>query len=146
MEKVCVFIPIHKSDPSHFELVSFQQCFKVFKDYPIKIVTSRQVSLDSYRNTIHQFEVLYIDEKWQKNVYSYNKLKLSNHFYDLFKDFEFLLTYELDAFVFRDELLFWCDKNFDYIGAPWFKGFATEPSTEILGVGNSGFSLRKIKS
>ncbi|MFR6542216.1 MAG: DUF5672 family protein [Butyricimonas virosa] len=25
----------------------------------------------------------------------------------------------IDAFVFRDELTYWCTLNYDYIGAPW---------------------------
>jgi hypothetical protein len=58
-----------------------------------------------------------------------------------------MLTYELDAWVFRDELLYWCEQGWDYIGAPWFEGFyeCTEDSP-VLGVGNSGFSLRSIPS
>jgi hypothetical protein len=65
----------------------------------------------------------------------------------LFSKFEFVLFYELDAFVFRDELDSWCDANYDYIGAPWFEGFANCSSqSPFIGVGNGGFSLRKISS
>jgi hypothetical protein len=146
MEMVCVFIPIHKAKPSDFELISFQQCFRVFRKYPIKIVTSPDVSLDEYLRVVPKFDIVTIDPKWQSSLLNYNKLKLSQFFYNLFKDYQFLLTYELDAFAFRDDLLYWCNKNFDYIGAPWFKGFGNGHSGEIIGVGNSGFSLRKIES
>ena len=62
----------------------------------------------------------------------------------MFSAYEFVLFYQLDSFVFRDELSFWCDVNYDYIGAPWFEGFGncTEQSP-FIGVGNGGFSLRK---
>ena len=70
---------------------------------------------------------------------------MSKFFYKLFNEYQFLLTYELDAFVFKDELLFWCNKGYDYIGAPWFLGY-DNPSNELLGVGNSGFSLRNIRA
>ena len=58
-----------------------------------------------------------------------------------------MLIYQLDAFIFKDEVNFWYEKNFDYIGAPWFDGW-DNPSIEnkIIGVGNGGFSLRKIES
>jgi hypothetical protein len=54
----------------------------------------------------------------------------------------------LDAWVFRDELLEWCNFNYAYIGAPWFKN--GNPSddlvTQFSGIGNGGFSLRCIKT
>ena len=30
-----------------------------------------------------------------------------------------MLIYQLDAYVFKDELLNWANKGYDYIGAPW---------------------------
>jgi hypothetical protein len=58
-----------------------------------------------------------------------------------------MLIYQPDAFVFRDELDYGCSKGYDYIGAPWFIGLDS-PKTpfKFLGVGNGGFSLRKISS
>ncbi|RZK12550.1 MAG: hypothetical protein EOO46_02765 [Flavobacterium sp.] len=91
---------------------------------------------------VPSFEIEHIDSSWLVNITSYNKLKKSLFFYELFKEYEFVLTYELDAWVFRDELLFWCNKGYDYIGAPWFKGWAQGGNPEVIGVGNSGFSLR----
>ena len=58
-----------------------------------------------------------------------------------------MLTYELDCFIFRDDLDYWCAKDYDYIGAPWFEGWSNpQPGAKLLAVGNSGFSLRKIAS
>ena len=37
-------------------------------------------------------------------------------FYLNFKKYRYLLIYQLDALVFRDELLEWCSKEIDYIG------------------------------
>ena len=124
-----------------------RQCYAVLGAHPIKIITPRGTSLDAYQPGLPKLDVIYIDPKWQKSVASYNKLKLSRFFYNLFDDYEFLLTYEPDAFVFRDDLELWCSKNYDYIGAPWFEGFnLATPDSKFLGVGNSGFSLRKVSS
>jgi hypothetical protein len=58
-----------------------------------------------------------------------------------------MLTYELDSFVFRDELNYWCSKKLDYIGAPWYDGYVdVKENASIIGVGNSGFSLRNIQA
>lgn len=145
MNKVCIVIPIHSATPVPYELISFQQCFKVLGEYPIKIVAPVGLNLNSYREVVPSFEVIYIDPRWQKSVASYNKLKLSRFFYRLFSEYEYLLTYEPDAFVFKDELTEWCAKGYDYIGAPWFEDFhLAQPTSPFFGVGNSGFSLRKI--
>lgn len=145
MRKCVIVIPIHSNSPSQYELISFQQCFKILSGHAIKIIAPKGLDLTKYKAVVSDFEVIFIAKKWQSTLLMYNKLKLSLFFYNLFKEFEFLLTYELDAFVFSDELDYWCAKDYDYIGAPWFEGYelATKES-KMLGVGNSGFSLRKI--
>lgn len=142
-----IVIPIHNDCPSIYELVSFQQCFKILSKHPIKIVAPHGLSLNKYKKVISNFETIYIDPHWQSSLIGYNQLKMSLNFYNLFKEYEFLLTYELDAFIFRDDLEYWCNKEYDYIGAPWFEGFGNATSdAKLIGVGNSGFSLRKIKA
>jgi hypothetical protein len=145
-KKNCVIvILVHSADPCFNELISFEQCFKVLGSHPIKVIAPRNISLKNFRQVVTDFDVIEIDPVWQSSLVNYNKLKLSYFFYDLFKDYEYLLTYELDAFVFKDELLEWCSKGYDYIGAPWFEGY-DKPGNKLLGVGNSGFSLRKIST
>jgi hypothetical protein len=144
LSNLCVVvIPIHSETPTELELISFQQCFMVLGEHTIRIIAPEGLNLNRYKAVIPVIEVIYIDPIWQSSVEKYNKLKLSQFFYKLFADYQFLLTYELDAFVFKDELLYWCNKGYDYIGAPWFVGY-DNPTDDFLGVGNSGFSLRNI--
>jgi len=84
---------------------------------------------------------------------------LSDEFYGRFTDSEYILIYQLDAYVFKNELKDWCLKDYDYIGAPWL----TSPETigkkisrlfhskkkkerEVIfhKVGNGGLSLRRV--
>ena len=144
--KVVVVIPIHSPNPSAYELISFKQCFAILGSHPIKILAPKELDLAQYQSVVPSFETIFIDSKWQSSITKYNKLKTSRFFYNLFKDYQFLLTYELDAFIFRDDLLLWCNKDYDYIGAPWFEDYIQEGlSNKLIGVGNSGFSLRKIE-
>ena len=100
---VVIVIPIHSECPSEFELISFQQCYKILYNYSIKIIAPQGLNLKEYRKYVPNIDVLYIPPKWQSSIEMYNKLKLSKYFYSLFKEFNFLLTYELDAFVFKDD-------------------------------------------
>ena len=93
---------------------------------------------------------------------------MSEAFYRRFQDSEYILIYQLDAYVFRDELDYWCAKGYDYIGAPWllrpvykfplfrftswlkkkYCDVTHRPNGQITRykVGNGGFSLRKVDS
>lgn len=142
---IVVVIPVYKSKLTKFEIISFTQCCKVLKAYEIFLVAPKNLDVSVYQTIKKHLKIKYISPKWMQSIEMYNKLKLSKYFYGLFSDYKFLLTYELDAFVFKDDLDYWVKKNIDYIGAPWFKGYAN-PENEFLGVGNSGFSLRNINT
>jgi len=89
-----------------------------------------------------------LDDKNFESIHSYSALLLNKGFYEKFSDYEYMLIYQLDSWVFKDELSQWCDKGYDYIGAPWFKGFsiAKENAKMRKFAGNGGFSLRKIST
>lgn len=145
-----VVIPIHKPDPGHYELISFEQCFRVLGNHSIYIIAPQNMDLSNYQKVIPRLRVKNIDPIWLSSLLNYNKLKLSTYFYDLFPGYKYLLTYELDAFIFKDNLNYWCSKGYDYIGAPWFEGWddpgRENPGDKLVKVGNSGFSLRRISA
>ena len=70
------------------------------------------------------------------------------NFYAMFKDFEYILIYHLDAFVFYDALEEFCSLGYDYIGAPWPQIYRdnVKPKENFSRVGNGGFSLRKVEA
>lgn len=83
------------------------------------------------------------------SVDAHRRLLFSASFYDAFADYQFVLIYHLDALVFSNELVKWCEAGFDYIAAPWIR----HPDTPYFGnteyegkVGNGGFSLRRVSS
>jgi len=146
MKRVVVVIPVHKPEPTVNELASLRQCYKILGKHPIRIIAPAGLDMSRYREVAPQCEVMFIDPVWLSSIQQYNKLKISKYFYNQFKDYEYLLTYELDAWVFRDELLYWCDKEYDFIGAPWFEGYTDIKSENVVPGANSGFSLRKVRS
>ncbi len=76
-------------------------------------------------------------------------LLLTPGFYQAFRDYRFILISHLDALVFSDDLIAWCERDWDYIGAPWVRfpyGISMKYWDPEARVGNGGFSLRKVES
>ncbi len=141
-----IVIPVHKSEPSYYELISFEQAYRMFHKFPIYLVAPEGLSLQKYQEIIPYINVKYLPACCLSSLLNYNKLKLSQYFYRLFAGYKYLVTYELDAFAFKNDLQLWCNKGYDYIGAPWFEGYNECPSDNLMGVGNSGFSLRAVSA
>ncbi|MCE6989178.1 DUF5672 family protein [Dyadobacter sp. CY323] len=117
---VAVVIPVYKSSLTEYEEISLAQCVSVLSDYPIKIAKPRGLTLDSILAKYPNIELVSFDDHCFKGIDAYNKLLISIDFYKAFEQYQYILIYQLDAFVFRDELLDWCKKGYDYIGAPSF--------------------------
>lgn len=130
---------------------SFEQCLKVLYKHPVSIVCPNSLDISFYESIASKFRkhiaIERFDERYFSGIQGYNKLMLSLEFYKRFKDFKYILLYQLDAWVFRDELNYWCQKGYDYVGAPWFEEWhEASLNSPIIGVGNGGFSLRRTQS
>jgi Protein of unknown function (DUF5672) len=144
---VCILIIIHKEQPSEFEKISILQCAKILNKRDIYFICPEGFNGEIYRSLAPSAVFHFIDPKWQKNYSMFNRMKVLPFIYERFRQYKYVLFYEPDAFVFEDVLDYWCSKNLDYMGAPWFENFDNkEGQGEFLGVGNGGFSLRKIES
>lgn len=144
-KKVIVVIPVHQETPAELELQSLRQCSIVFKGREITILGPKGMDFYQYTHVAPDINIMSIDPVWFSSIKMYNELKKSRFFYGLFSDYEFLLTYELDAWVFKDELDFWCAKGFDFIGAPQFSDNGSHWLKKSIGR-NSGFSLRNVQT
>ncbi|MBO5710444.1 MAG: hypothetical protein J6R62_02855 [Rikenellaceae bacterium] len=159
MNRVVVVIPTYRNELSEWEKLSLEQCVKVLsKNHDIKIVAPE--GIDSHGLQVERF-----DSKFFDGLAGYNKLMLAAEFYDRFCDYDYILIYQLDAWVFRDRFNEWCSQGWDYIGAPWLiKGTGCAPlsilarnillklkcyHTDLFRfrmVGNGGVSLRKVET
>ncbi|MBR3051285.1 MAG: hypothetical protein IKN16_06310 [Selenomonadaceae bacterium] len=141
--KVAVVIPIYKEELNEFEKISLAQCRKILGKYQFAFVAPKGKNF-SYLETgdmLVQFSPLFF-----QSVETYNRLMMSPQFYEPFLDFDYILIYQLDAFVFYDALEFFCDLGYDYIGAPVaYHSWYTCTEKRIPRVGNGGFSLRKVR-
>lgn len=144
---VCVVIPIYRSSLTAEEKISFIQYGKVLGHYTTYVACPDDLVLPKELRKMHNVKIMRFDKHYFEDIAGYNKLLLSEKFYRRFTSHQFMLIYQLDAYVFRDELMDWCGKGYDYIGAPWFNDFGEGTSKdELWKVGNGGFSLRKISA
>ena len=147
MSSVVILIIIHKPDPSQTELASLRQCEKILGKHPIVLVCPEGLNINEYSKAAPKIRFDFIDPKWQSSYAMFNRLKIEPFLYRRYSKYKYILFYELDAWVFRDEIDYWCNQGYDYIGAPWFEGFHEATSnSRFIGIGNGGFSLRKVKS
>lgn len=155
--RVAVVIPFYKAELNAIEGRSFDQCQKVLKNYDIIFALPEGLRVRQQSSNVRTEE---FDKEYFKNIAGYNKLMLGSEFYERFLEYDYILIYQLDSFVFRDELMAWCEKGYDYIGAPWiatknFISFLLKPFNSksikkrkpvFFKVGNGGLSLRKTRS
>jgi hypothetical protein len=150
MPGVKIVIPAYKKTFSEYEKLSLVQCCKILGKYLFSLVCPDNLDVSNYVQVFEEYNVKYdvnrFSDKYSGTFEEYNELLLSKSFYERFIDNEFILIYQLDAFVFRDELEYWCEQAFDYMGAPWFEGYNfSDANSRLLDIaGNGGFSLRKI--
>lgn len=170
--KVAVIIPFYKPDLTPYENIALQQCFKILQGYPVIAIKPRELQLPAETMAYTLAGTVSFDNHYFKDVQGYNRLMMDELFYKEFLEYEHILIYQLDAFVFKDELQYWCNRNADYIGAPWITprdypdmvkavkshlqyyfhtrydvykdGLPSDKQFEYK-VGNGGFSLRRTK-
>lgn len=154
MDKDCnmavVVVPVYRPILNQEEYLAFVQCLKVLGEYTISIVCPCSLNVNYYQSLSKEFRknilINTFPDRYFYSVKGYNLLMLSYRFYKRFKSYSYMLIYQLDAWVFRDELDYWCDLGYDYIGAPWFENYGThEQGNKLWAVGNGGISLRRIQ-
>lgn len=149
IQRACIVVPMYRLELSDFEQIALEQCFHILGNHPIYFIIPKR--LESFIKThayIKQGKASYktFDDRFFADVMAYNRLLKFTGFYKAFMNYEFMLIHQLDAFVFKDELHYWCDKGYDTIGAPLFEGLDLAMSdSPIVGQGNGGFCLRHIR-
>jgi len=140
-----VVIPIYKplSDLTAAEILSLKSTCKYLQEYSHILIGPENLNWNEYTAFLNSYSidvcVKIFDKDFFYNIEGYSNLLKSLIFYKTFSTYRFILIFQLDAYIFKNELNYWCTKGFDYIGAPWL-----DTAKQIIGVGNGGFSLRKV--
>lgn len=89
----------------------------------------------TYNQKLH----LIILDKEITSVNDYNNLLITESFWNQFT-YDHILLYQEDSFLLHNNINKFLD--YDYVGAPW----PHEQNVNNMGVGNGGFSLRKVST
>lgn len=149
MTTSAVIVPAYKDKMTISEQKSFRKCVSLFDNHdiilaaPTHLRTSEYIEIAEKANKKIRF--VHFPSYYFSGLGGYNSLLLSRKFYKRFIEYDYLLIYQLDAFVFNNCLDEWCKRDYDYIGAP---SFPSSDGLEIntAWIGNGGFSLRKTSS
>ena len=153
MKKFCIVIPIYKEDLDPIDEVSLKRLHKIIGNkYDIYLIKPESLDTKNYYKILKQKNVCEVifDKKYFESTASYSQLCLQYDFYDKFSDYEYMYIYQTDCYLVEDQLEFWCNKGFEYIGPPiisnnaGWKNYKNQDKYEPQ-VGNGGFSLRKIE-
>src|SRR6266705_3414408 len=109
-----VSIPVYKpfSALASTEVVSYARALQTLRRYPIWLFGPAGLSVEGYlaeasRNSCDARYVEFSDGYF-RDLESYSRLMLSVDFYRAHERFSHMLLYQLDAYVFSDELESWC--------------------------------------
>ena len=147
-QSVVIVVPIYSTELLWHEKISLERLYVVLPHYPIVFAAPEGLELPDWLR--HGNEVAGFPGEFFTSVAAYSRLLLSQQFYARFRDFEYMLIYQLDAFVFVDLLQEFCSLGYDYIGGPWQLQNSLQQvrpgKYKIYHVGNGGFSLRRIEA
>ena len=155
IKKYCIVIPTHKESMNNYENISFRRCIDVFKDADKYLLVPEKLNVSKYHEMEPNIQIIRFPNKYFESEKGYNLLCKLKYFYKPFLSYQYMLLYQLDCFVFENNILEWIEKDYDYIGAPWLDiEFVYRRTNKLLHpfikpffrkVGNGGLSLRKIK-
>ena len=166
---IAIVIPIYRDFLDKYEQESINSIIRNFNDFEIVFAAPENLTFASYQtyfSQLNNYRVVNFNQDCFKSIDAYNQLLLDSNFYSIFSNYKYILICQLDVYVFRNDLLDWMNKGYDYIGAPWtgskrnfinltferinkvtrkLKGKTPQNIERLFKVGNGGFSLRKVE-
>lgn len=146
-QDICVAIPVYKPDLNALEIQSVKQCLIILEEYHMCFVVPDDLNLEFYKSHFKEItKYIRFDNHFFNSLQGYNSLLLSPSFYEKFEAYKYLLIHQTDCYVFKDDLLQWAKKGYDYIGGLLFEGFHGNPEqgAKLWCAGNGGLSLRRV--
>lgn len=145
-KSLVIIIPTHRPNINNNEKISLTHLKKYLNKYDTYFVIPRNINAKVFKS--FGYKIKKVDNNFFGTLRRANEMYLNRKFYEEFKNYDFMLIYQLDALVFSNKIERWIKSGYDFIAAPLFRpiiGYLShKPGQSIYG-GNGGFSLRNIK-
>jgi hypothetical protein len=139
---VGVVVPAYRESLTDDQRIALVHLERFLGGYDRYLVLPKRLDL-----RLAGFRPMHFHERFFSSTDAYSALLLSPNFYRAFSRYEYILVYQLDSLVFADELSGWCNRGFDYVGAPWLHAeWVKRLAGSTIATGNGGFSLRNVES
>ena len=147
--KCIIVVPVYHNVPDKLEQLSLKQLDKVVLDIDICLIGSDDVNYEEYSKLFNNsnIQIKKFNKEYFESQQSYSILCLEYDFYNSFSQYEYMMIYQTDCWIFRNEIKKFCEMGYDYIGGPIYSPGSHWPSFKNSMrpvVGNGGLSLRKI--
>lgn len=140
-----VLVPVHKWPLSPQEQYSLDRTHQLLSQHYTCMLLLPEHLLSVALEVLPQWRHQVVANKHLSSIKSYSRMLKASWFYNLFVSFDYMLLCQPDALLISGDLSTWLEKGYSYVGAPWLKNQPKKgEKPEFLGVGNGGFSLRKI--
>ena len=118
MNNICaIIIPIYKDKLDETEYNNVLNNISILSNYDIFFIYPKSLDIKYYKKIFKNIKFKSVANKYFGSCENYSILCCNPMFYKLFIKYEYMLICQTDAYVFKDELLYWCNKGYDYIGA-----------------------------
>lgn len=146
-----VVVPLHTLELEASEVSALIHALYKLKDYDFVLLHKHSIAPTELLNRLvksayprtRTIQCIEVADEYLASINSYNQMLMQAWFYRLFKAWDYLLIFQLDAWILGSNLQVWLQKGYSYIGAPWTRDLG--PDTPDSGVGNGGLSLRKVR-
>lgn len=121
---VKVVVPIYRKVLPKPEQEALLNNVSKLSRYPIVLLAPEGLDIQSVEKLVPKAEVVRVSEEWigsKNGIAGYNTMMMSERFYQLFSDADYILICHTDAWIFNDDLEAWCKKGYDCVAAPWIR-------------------------
>lgn len=131
---VTVIIPILDPNLSPTQEKLLNHCLSTLDHYPVIFISYEGADLSIVKEHKEDADIVSFPKEYFQSRQTLAKLFLMEDFYERFSWSDFLLIHELNTWIVKDELHYWCKQGYDYLkAAPVTQKNAKYPkSTAIL--------------
>ncbi|QRR03737.1 DUF5672 family protein [Dyadobacter sandarakinus] len=116
-ELVTVIVPVLNPDINPVEERLLHHSLQMLSGYPLIFVTYEGADLSIVREHHEDIDIVHFPAEFFRSRDAFARLLLMEDFYLRFNWCDFLMVHELNSWIIKDELYYWCKQGYDFMKA-----------------------------